>query len=141
MIKVLILIAIIVLTRFAGVLISAEKKKRAAVYSELYEYNELLLLNLKFGREDMKSLCGGFKYMGEVLAGKPVLKGADGEFLKNYASNLGSTDASSQIDYLNERKAYIKTHKDGRFSGYKKNSSLYVQIFLLLCVLFAVFLS
>ena len=141
MIKILILIAIIVLTTFAGVLLSAEKKKRAAVYSELYEYNELLLLNLKFGREDMKSLCGGFKYMGEVLAGKPVLKGADGKFLKNYASNLGSTDASSQIDYLNERKAYIKKHKDESFADYKKYSSLYVKIFLMLGVLIAVLLA
>ena len=112
MIKVLILIAIIVLTTFAGVLLSAEKKKRAAVYSELYEYNELLLLNLKFGREDMKSLCGGFKYMGEVLAGKPGLKGADGEIFKNYASNPGATHAASQIDYLNQRQAEIKKKQD-----------------------------
>lgn len=79
--------------------------------------------------------------MGEVLAGKPVLKGADGEFLKNYASNLGSTDASSQIDYLNERKAYIKKHKDESFADYKKYSSLYVKIFLMLGVLIAVLLA
>ena len=63
------------------------------------------------------------------------------EFLKNYASNLGSTDASSQIDYLNERKAYIKKHKDESFADYKKYSSLYVKIFLMLGVLIAVLLA
>ena len=78
------------------------------MYSQLYEYNELLLLNLKFGREDMKKLAAKFGYVSQALDGKPVLKGADAEFIASYCSNLGSTDASSQIDYLNERKSYIK---------------------------------
>ena len=141
MIKILILLAIIVLTTFAGVLLSAEKKKRATVYSQLYEYNELLLLNLRFGREDMKKLAAKFCYVKDALEGKPVLKGADGEFIVNYCSNLGSTDASSQIEYLSERKAYIKKHKEESFSDYKKCSSLYVRIFLMLGVLIAVLLA
>lgn len=122
-------------------LLAAEKKKRAAVYAELYEFNELLLLNLKFGREDMRALSKKFRYIDEVLDKKQVLKGADGEFLDNYVSNLGSTDASSQIDYLNERKIYIKKHKDESFADYKKYSSLYVKIFLMLGVLIAVLLA
>ena len=141
MIKVLILLAIIMLTTLAGVLLSAEKKKRAAVYSELYEYNELLLLNLKFGREDMRKLSERFRYMRDIVDGKSVLKGADGEFLKSYVANLGATDASSQIDYLNERKAYIKRNKDESLEEYKKYSSLYIKIFLMLGVLIAVLLA
>lgn len=111
------------------------------MYAELYEFNELLLLNLKFGREDMRALAKKFRYVGDVLDGKQVLKGADGEFISNYASCLGSTDASSQIDYLNERKIYIKKHKDESFDDYKKYSSLYVKIFLMLGVLIAVLLA
>lgn len=141
MIKILILFAIIALTTFAGVLLAAEKKKRAQVFAELYEYNELLLLNLKFGREDMKKLAKKFKYVPDALEGKQVLKGADGEFIKSYCANLGATDASSQIDYLNERKAYIKKHMEESLADYKKYSSLYVKIFLMIGVLIAVLLA
>lgn len=111
------------------------------MFGELYEYNELLLLNLKFGREDMRALAKKFRYMGDVLNGKPVLKGDDGEFLISYAKNLGSTDALSQIDYLNERKSYIKRHKDESSADYKKYSSLYVKIFLMLGILIAVLIA
>lgn len=111
------------------------------MYSQLYEYNELLLLNLKFGREDMKKLAAKFGYVSQALDGKPVLKGADAEFIASYCSNLGSTDASSQIDYLNERKSYIKKHKEESFAEYKKCGSLYVRIFLMLGVLIAVLLA
>lgn len=111
------------------------------MYSQLYEYNELLLLNLKFGREDMKKLAAKFGYVSQALDGKPVLKGADAEIIASYCSNLGSTDASSQIDYLNERKSYIKKHKEESFAEYKKCSSLYVRIFLMLGVLIAVLLA
>ena len=141
MIKILILFAIIALTTFAGVLLSAEKKKRAAVFAELYEYNEVLILNFKFGMEDMKKLAAPFPHVKSALEGKHVLGGADGEFIAAYCKNLGSTDAASQIDYLKERKAYIKKHKDESFSDYRKYSSLYVKIFFLLGVLIAVLLA
>ena len=123
-----------------GVLLSAEKKKKAAVISELYEYNELLLLNLKFGRDDMRTLAKKFRYMGDMIGGKPLLNGDDEEFIKSYVQNLGVTDAYSQIDYLSERKSYIKKHKDESFADYKKFSSLYVKIFLMLGILIAVLL-
>ena len=141
MIKILILFAIIALTTFAGVLVSADKKKRATVYAQLYEYNEVLLLNLRFGREDMKKLAKKYKYVGDALSGKAVLGGADGEFISSYCSQLGATDASSQIEYLSERKAYIKKHKDESLAEYKKYSSLYIKIFLMLGILIAVLLA
>ena len=50
-------------------MLSGEKKKRAAVFGELYEYNEQLLLNLKFGREDMKELAKPFRFVSDVLEG------------------------------------------------------------------------
>ena len=48
----------------------------------------------------MKKLAANFRYVGEALEGKPVLKGSDGEFIAGYCSNLGTTDASSQIDLV-----------------------------------------
>ncbi|MCD8372282.1 MAG: hypothetical protein LUD27_03165 [Clostridia bacterium] len=112
-----------------------------AVYSELYEFNELLLLNMKFGREDMPKIAEGFTYMKELTEGKCILKGEDGDFLESYIKNLGKTDAASQIDYLNDRKVYIKKYKDESFADYKKYSSLYVKIFFMLGALIAVLLA
>ena len=122
-------------------MLSAEKRKRAAVFAELYEFNELLLMNLRFGREDIASLAQGFRYMADVAAGKPVLKGADGRFLAEYAGGLGQSDAISQIDYLSERKVYIKKYKDESLADYKKYRSLYIKIFFMLGVLIAVLLA
>lgn len=124
-----------------GILLSAEKRKRAAVFAELYEFNELLLMNLRFGREDIASLSQGFKYMGDVASGKTVLNGADDRFLNEYAGGLGQSDALSQIDYLSERKVYIKKYKDESFAEYKKYRSLYLKIFFMLGVLIAVLLA
>ncbi|MCD8040426.1 MAG: hypothetical protein LUF82_02805 [Clostridia bacterium] len=111
------------------------------IFNELYEYNELLILNMKFRQEDMFTLAQGFTYISDLLNGKQLLKGADGEFIESYLKNLGKTDAQSQIDYLAERKVYIKKFKDESFNDYKKYSSLYVKIFFMLGVLIAVLLA
>lgn len=122
-------------------MLSGAKKRRAAVFGELYEYNEQLLLSLKFGREDMKKLADKFRFVREALEGKNVLGGEDGEFISTYFSNLGATDALSQIDYLNERKVYLRKHRDESLADYKKYRSLYVRIFFMLGVLTAVLLA
>ena len=122
-------------------MLSAEKKKRAAVFGELSEYNELRLLNLRFGREDMKKLAARFRFVADALDGRPVLGGEDGRFISDYVRELGATDAISQIDYLNERKAYLRKHKDESLADYKKYRSLYVRVFFMLGVLTAVLLA
>ena len=141
MIKILILFAIIALTTFAGALLSADKKKRATVYAQLYEYNELLLLNLRFGREDMKKLAAQYRYVSDALDGKQVLGGADGEFISAYFDRLGATDAFSQIEYLSERRSYLKKYREDSSADYKKYSSLYIKIFPMLGILIAVLLA
>ena len=111
------------------------------MFAELYEFNEQLLLSMKFGRDDLRTIAKKFGHMRDVIEGRPVLKGADGEFLKNYAENLGATDAFSQIDYLSERKEYIKRLKDESSADYKKYSSLYLKIFFMLGILIAVLIA
>ena len=124
-----------------GVFISANKKKKMQVFSELYEFNEKLILNLKFNRLPIKKVAEGFKYVPEMLDGKKVLDGKDGEIISEYTVNLGKSDAVSQIDYLNGRKASLAKCKEESFTEYKKYSSLYVKIFFMMGVLMAVLLA
>lgn len=130
-----------VLTTSVGVFLSAKKKRRMQIFSELYEFNEQLLLNLKFSRQTMDKISQNFKFVPDVLSGKILLDGKDGEIISDYVFNLGKSDALSQIDYLNERKAVLIKYRDESLSDYKKYSSLYIKIFFLLGVLMAVLLA
>ena len=130
-----------VLTTSIGPLLSANKKKRMQIFSELYEFNEQLILTLKFTRASIDKIAGQFKYIPDILAGKELISGDEGQFLRDYVLNLGKTDALSQVDYLSERKLLIKKYKDDSYSDYKKYSSLYVKIFFLIGVMIAVLLA
>ena len=141
MIKILILLAVVALTNSLGIFLSANKKKRMSVFSELYEFNEQLILTLKFSRSSMDKIAEPFKYMPKILNGENVLSGNDGKIVNDYLENLGKTDALSQIDYLSERKSVLKKYKEDSFSDYKKYSSLYVKIFFLIGVMVAVLLA
>ncbi len=129
------------LTTSIGVFLSANKKKRMQVFSELYEFNEQLILTLKFSRSSINTIASPFKYVSKILNGESVLKGADDTVVKDYVQNLGKTDALSQVDYLSERKQTLKKYKEESYTDYKKYSSLYVKIFFLLGVMAAVLLA
>lgn len=129
------------LTTSIGVFLSAKKKKRMQIFSELYEFNEQLLINFKFSRQTMEKVAQNFKFIPSVLNGKILLDGKDGEVIGDYIYNLGKSDALSQIDYLNERKTSLLKLKDESFTDYKKYSALFVKIFFLLGVLMAVLLA
>ena len=130
-----------VLTTSIGPLLAASKKKRMQIFSELYEFNEQLILTLKFTRASIEKIAEPFKYVPDIIDGKELISGDDGQFLKDYIQNLGKTDALSQVDYLNERKVLLKKYKDESYSDYKKYSSLYVKIFFLIGVMVAVLLA
>ena len=137
----MLLFAVAALTTSIGVFLSAGKKRRMQIFSELYEFNEQLLLNMKFSRKTLDKVAENFKFIPELLKGGKLLDGKDGETLSDYFSNLGKTDALSQIDYLNSKGAELKKLKDESFADYKKYSSLYVKIFFLIGVLAAVLLA
>jgi hypothetical protein len=141
MIKILILSAIIILATALGYLLSLNKKKRRDVYAELYEFNERLLLTLKYGQSKLCDVAKDFKYVKMLLDGQRVLDGCDGEFLQNYLFNLGKSEPSSQIDYLNERKQILKKRMEESEQDYKKYSSLYLKISLMVGILLAVLLA
>ncbi len=129
------------LTTSIGVFLSANKKKRMQVFSELYEFNEQLILTLKFSRSSMNTIAAPFKFVSKILNGESVLKGADDTVVRDYVQNLGKTDALSQVDYLSERKQTLKKYKEESYTDYKKYSSLYVKIFFLIGVMAAVLLA
>ena len=119
MIKILILLAVTGLITYIGTFLSANKKKRMQVFAELYEFNEQLILTLKFSRSSMDKIASPFNFVPQIL----------------------KTDALSQVDYLTERKTVLKKYKEESFADYKKYSSLYVKIFFLIGVLIAVLLA
>lgn len=141
MIKILILFAITALISSIGVFLSANKKKRMLVYSELYEFNEQLILNLKYSLSSIDKIASPFKFIPSILKGEYPLDDTDAEFLRDYTENLGMTDAISQVDYLNERKSALKKYKDESLADYKRYSSLYIKIFFLVGVMTAVLLA
>ena len=141
MIKILILAAIVTLTTAIGKLLSSEKRKRAKVFEEMYEFNERLLLNMKYNRVPISVIADDYPYIKKLLEGDNPLCGEDGNFLDSYKCNLGITDAMSQIDYLNERKIAIKKYKEESADDCKKYSSLYMKIFFMVGVLIAVLLA
>lgn len=96
---------------------------------------------MKYGKEKVKTIAEEYEYVQKALSGKEVLKGEAGEFLKNYISGIGQTDASSQIDYLNERKVALNKYKQISEENCAKYGSLYIKICLLVGILVAVLLA
>lgn len=141
MIKILILFAVAALTTSIGVFLSANKKRRMQIFSELYEFNEQLILTLKFSRSSIDKIAQPFKFVPQILNGECKLNAQDSEVVRDYLENLGKTDALSQVDYLTERKTILKKYKEESFTDYKKYSSLYVKIFFLIGVMIAVLLA
>ena len=87
-----------------GTAISAEKKREFKVFSQFYEFNEKLLINLKYGREKVKKVAEGYPYVEKAINGGEVLKGENGEILRKYIEGIGESDALTQVDYLNAKK-------------------------------------
>ena len=129
------------LTTSIGIFLTANKKKKMQVFGELYEFNDQLLLNLKFSRKPLNKIAEKFKFVPEILRGERVLEGEDGEIVSDYIINLGKTDALSQIDYLNGRKTALEKYKNESAQEYKKYSSLYIKIFFMVGVLIAVLIA
>lgn len=132
---------IVALTTSIGVFLSADRKKKMLVFSELYEFNEQLILNLRFSRDEIYKIARPFRYVTDILSGKQILKKGDNDVVVEYFRNIGSTDALSQVDYLTERKETLRKKKEESAAEYKKYGALYVKIFFLIGALLAVLLA
>ncbi len=130
-----------ILSAALGITLSNAKKREMKIYSQFYEFNEKLILNLKYGREKVSVIAGEFEFVNKLLGGEKLVDGDGEQFLENYLSNIGGTDAMSQIDYLNERKQELSKYKQISEDNYKKYGSLYLKICLLGGILIAVLLA
>lgn len=137
----MILFAIVLLSGGLGLAISAEKKREMNVFGQFYDFNEKLILNLKFNRDKIGTVADEFDLVKRVMSGDQLIKGGDGEFLKRYLSDIGKTDAPTQIEYLNEKGQTLEKLKKKSEENYKKYGSLYFKLSLMAGILIAVLLA
>ena len=137
----MILFAIVLLSGGLGLAISAEKKREMNVFGQFYDFNEKLILNLKFNRDKIGTVADEFDLVKRVMSGDQLIKGGDGEFLKRYLSDIGKTDAPTQIEYLNEKGQTLEKLKKKSEENYKKYGSLYFKLSLMAGTLIAVLLA
>ena len=141
MIKILILFAIVILSALLGMALSADKKKQYKIMCEFYDFNESLMLNIKYERNRFEEILGGFNTVKKALNGEEVIGGEEGEFIKKYLEGIGTTDAQSQISYLGEMKEKLSKYKSESETKYKKYGSLYLKLCIACGILIAVLLA
>lgn len=132
---------IIGLSGALGIAISAEKRRVAKVYEQFYSFNERLILNLKFGRERIEKVAEEFDFVKKALNGDKPVKGVAGDYLMDYVAQIGSTDALTQVEYLNEKKTELHSRMQESGDNYKKYGSLYFKLSILAGILIAVLLA
>ena len=124
-----------------GLAISSEIKKEMKIYGQFYDFNEKLILNLKFNKDKVAVVAEQFDYVKKAMQGDRIIKGEDGEFLMQYLSDIGKTDAPTQIAYLNEKGQTLLNLKQKSEEKYKKYGSLYFKLSLMAGILIAVLLA
>lgn len=137
----MILFAIVLLSGGLGLAISAELKKEMKIFGQFYDFNEKLILNLKFSREKVAVVAEEFDYVKRAMNGENLVNGEDGKFLTDYLSDIGKTDAPTQLMYLNEKGQTLKNLKQKSAEKYKKYGSLYFKLSLMAGILIAVLLA
>lgn len=137
----MILFAVVLLSGGLGLAISSEMKRDMKVYGQFYDFNEKLILNLKFNKDKLSVVAEQFDYVKKALGGERVIKGEDGEFLSGYLSDIGKTDAPTQLAYLNEKGKTLLEMKQKSEEKYKKYGSLYFKLSLMAGILIAVLLA
>ncbi|MGN0808242.1 MAG: hypothetical protein ACI4MN_07350 [Candidatus Coproplasma sp.] len=141
MIKILILFAIVILSALLGVALSADKKRQYKTVCEFYDFNENLILNVKYERKKFDEIAKGYENVKNALNGEDVLNGEVGAFIKKYLNGIGTTDAQTQIAYLTEMKETLAKYKNESEKNYKKYGSLYLKLCIACGILIAVLLA
>ncbi|MDE7086959.1 MAG: hypothetical protein K2O67_02080, partial [Clostridia bacterium] len=131
----------VLLSGALGMAISTEKKREFKIFSQFYEFNEKLLINLKYGREKVKKVAEGYQYVEKAIKGGEVLKGENGEILRKYIEGIGESDALTQVDYLNAKKQELDDLRQKSEANYKKYGSLYFKLSVMAGILIAVLLA
>lgn len=121
--------------------LSADKKKQYKTICEFYDFNENLILNIKYERKRFDEVVKTYKNVEKAIAGQEVVGGEEGVFIKKYLKGIGTTDAQSQIGYLTEMKETLAKYKSESEKNYKKYGSLYLKLCIACGILIAVLLA
>lgn len=111
------------------------------IFAQFYDFNEQLKFNLKYGREKVATVANGYDCVQKALRGEKVVDGEEGDFLISYLDGIGSSDAFTQIDYLNEKGETLLKYKKLSEEKYKKYGSMYFKLAVLGGILVAVLLA
>lgn len=111
------------------------------IFGQFYDFNEKLILNLKFNKEKIAVVAEEFDYVKKAIGGEVVVKGEKGEFLIKYLNDIGRTDAPTQISYLTEKGQTLLKLKQKSEEKYKKYGALYLKLSLMAGILIAVLLA
>lgn len=141
MIKILILLAIVVLSAMLGMALSNYLNKRMQIIGEFYDFNEKLLMNMKYGRNKLSEILKDYPEVEKAYIGEEVIGGEEGEFFKKYLSGIGVSDAYSQTEYLNEMKKTLSKFKSESEEKYKKYGPMYFKLCLAGGILIAVLIA
>lgn len=122
-----------------GYLLSLKKKNKAKLYAELLDFNEKLILNLRYEQLPIKDILEGFETLKKALDGK--MESEDKAAVEEYFEMLGKTDSVSQIEFLITRRDALMQNSNNAYENYKRYGNLYIKIFFMVGILVAVLLA
>lgn len=130
-----------ILSALLGIALSADKKRQMKAVAEFYDFNEKLIINMKYGRKKFSEVTADYPTVRRALNGEVVIDGENGVFIDKYLKGIGTTDASSQSLYLEEMKVTLAKMRAESEQNYKKYGSMYFKLCLAGGILIAVLLA
>lgn len=130
-----------ILSALLGIALSADKKRQMKEVAEFYDFNEKLIINMKYGMKKFSEVCADYPTVKRALNGEEVMDGEHGAFIDKYLKDIGTTDAASQSLYLEEMKVTLAKMKAESEQNYKKYGSMYFKLCLAGGILIAVLLA
>lgn len=140
MIKILISLIVIVLCALIGTFLGADIKKKSVLYVELADFNDKLIMNLKFARKSIKEIIAEFPNLSNYINSPSYIEDGDA-FLSDYFNALGTSDSASQVGYLTEKSMEIKKERDIWLEKRAKYVPLYLKISVMIGVLIVVIMA
>lgn len=153
--KVILIVVLCVITTYIGYLLSRQYKQRRDLYVNLKDFVDKISSEIKFKNSSIKDLCLSYEknYNGEFLKIlKTYTKSLDekSEFslddiavvksytdeekslITNFFNSLGKFDLKTQIEDMNNFKRRFEEYCEDAKSEYKKYSSLFTKLGLII---------
>lgn len=139
MIKILTSLAIIIICSLIGMICNSSLKHKAILYRQFADFNDKLILNMKYNRKCVDEILQEFSELKEYIK-EITIKGGD-SFILDYFNNVGKTDSNSQIAYLETKSVEIKEERDKKVEKYDKYGPLYLKLSFMVGILIVVIMA